>query len=212
MITGRKMDIYAERIRKMRIWLARHGETDWNTNNWIQGHTNTDLNETGRQQAAFLGQRILEEKLPITKIYASTLKRSQQTAQIAAKIAGVPCLVEAGLEEISLGAWEGMTWKEAAEAYPKETEEWNRDRRYNTPPGGECYQDVLDRMVAAIRRICDRETEDVLIVTHAGSIRILLTYVNGTEFTAEAMKQYQTPNGSIRELDLEKLWQVEGSE
>lgn len=184
----------------MKLLLARHGETDWNTKSWIQGSTDIPLNERGKEQAKQLGSRILNDGMALSRIYTSGLKRARQTAAIVSYMAEVPYMVEPGLEEMNLGSWEGRTWKQVQKVYVKEYENWKNNRRYTRTPQGESYQDLLDRLVPALVRIVEREEKDVLVVTHSACIMTLFSYLYETPFE-DMVKNYHTKNAHIYELE-----------
>lgn len=87
----------------MKIYLIRHGQTDWNTEGRIQGSYDSELNENGIRQAKELGARLLESQVNFSRIYSSKQKRAYKTAEIISNITGKPLERVAGLEEINLG-------------------------------------------------------------------------------------------------------------
>lgn len=182
----------------MKIWFARHGETDWNVRRLMQGTTDTDLNENGRNQAAKLGEKMADSG--ITHVYTSWLKRANLTGQIVADRLGIPCEVRDGLQETGLGEWEGRIWTQICEESPEITRRWATDRRNTRPPGGENCEDVLARVVPAVVRIAREATGDVMIVSHNGTIRIFLAELYGTPMETMGA-DYATPNGSAIEVD-----------
>lgn len=183
----------------MKCYLTRHGETDWNIQNKIQGQTDTLLNEKGREQAHELAER-LKDGYEINTIYTSRQKRARETAEVIGEAIRVSPIVREGLEEISLGRWEGYTWKQVREQFRDEYQAWYTNRRYEVPPGGESYQQLLDRLLPALADIFDKNTENVLIVTHSAVIMTLLTYLYDTPFEDMA-KNYKTGNAGIVEID-----------
>src|SRR5687767_15916178 len=94
-----------------RLYIFRHGETDWNLARRIQGHTDIALNERGRDQARDLANRL--ERYPIQAILSSDLARARETAEIVARRSDVPVFVDERLREASLGDAEGLTVDEA---------------------------------------------------------------------------------------------------
>lgn len=184
----------------MKLYLVRHGETDWNLENKIQGQTDTSINDNGREQAKELAERIKEELGGIKRIYSSRQKRALETAQIIGRMLSVSPIVQQGLEEICLGAWEGYTWKQVKEIFSEEYQIWHQNRRYQVPPKGESYQQLLDRLLPALDDIIRKEGQDVLIVTHSAVIMTLMSYVYDTPFENMA-KNYRTGNATIVELD-----------
>lgn len=183
----------------MKFYLTRHGETDWNIQNRIQGQTDTLLNERGREQARELADR-LKDGYEIKTIYTSRQRRARETAEVIGQAIGVTPIVREGLEEISLGSWEGYTWKQVREQFQEEYQAWYTNRRYQTPPGGESYQQLLNRLLPTLAGILDENMENVLLVTHSAVIMTLLTYLYDTPFEDMA-KNYKTGNTGIVEMD-----------
>src|SRR4051794_25554723 len=155
------------------VFLARHGETDWNRDGRWQGKTDIPLSDAGRAQARALGATLAGRG--IVEIHASDLQRASETAEIVARIAGIaaPLKLDARLRERGFGCFEGFTREECADRHP---EAWPRslaDRRA-TPPGGEPQSEVAARVVAALTEIAraPRATGDAtLVVSHGGTIR-----------------------------------------
>lgn len=86
----------------MKLYLVRHGETDWNLENKIQGQTDTSINDNGREQAKELAERIKEELGGIKRIYSSRQKRALETAQIIGRMLSVSPVVQQGLDRKSV--------------------------------------------------------------------------------------------------------------
>lgn len=188
----------------MKLYLVRHGETDWNLQNKIQGQTDTLLNEKGRRQAQELAAE-LKEKHHISSIYSSRQKRAFETAQVVGRAIGVQPAVKQGIEEISFGKWEGYTWGQVREQFPDEYRGWRDNRRYQVPPEGESYQQLLDRVLPALADLIEKNIGNVLAVTHSGVIMTLLSFVYDTPFEDMA-KNYKTRNTGIVELKPELFW------
>jgi alpha-ribazole phosphatase len=163
------------------LFLARHGETDWNRDGRWQGQTDTPLNERGREQARTLAEQLASE--PIAAVYASDLARAVETARIVADARGVPVRTDRRLRELHFGDWEGLTTPEIQERYPGEIDGWRADDGSNAFAGGESYVDMGRRVVAALSDIAsDHPSESVLVILHGGPIRGLLAYANGVTY------------------------------
>lgn len=184
----------------MKLFLVRHGETDWNIESKIQGQTDIALNEKGRQQAKELAGELACREPAIQVIYTSCQLRARQTASIIGEALGIVPVAAKGLEEISLGKWEGYTWRQVREVFAEDYQLWQSNRRYQVPPMGESYQQLLDRLIPAIDNIISREDENTLVVTHSGVIMTLLSYVYDTPFEDMA-RHYKMGNAKIVELD-----------
>ena len=89
------------------LLLVRHGETDWNAEGRLQGHTDRPLNAHGRTQAKDLAERLAGEGADA--IYASDLSRAKETAEILGARLGLPVVIDADLREKNWGNWEGLT-------------------------------------------------------------------------------------------------------
>lgn len=190
----------------MKLFLIRHGQTDWNLRGKIQGSCDIELNDTGIKQAEELNNKVLEESYKFSTIYSSPQTRAVKTAEILSRVTNVDYIPIKGLEEINLGDWEGLSWAEVKEKYPTEYEEWYINRRYTKPPKGESYQDMLERVFAAIHKIINENCDNVIIVTHSAVIMCIQCYLTNTPF--DEMTKFKIDNTSITEIDSDLLMQA----
>lgn len=163
------------------LFLARHGETDWNAQNRWQGHTDIPLNEAGRAQALALAARLTGQ--PLAGVLASDLGRARETAEIAARTLGVPFFgVDPALRERGFGCFEGLTRSECEERHPEDWARYRADSRQR-PSGAEPHEAVIERMAAALRRAAAAPGEHpLLVVSHGGALRAVLTHETGRAF------------------------------
>lgn len=189
----------------MKLYFVRHGETDWNLESKIQGRNDIPLNETGVSQAEQLAMTLKTSEYGIKAIYSSRQKRALVTAEIIGKVLVIPPVVKDGLQEMSLGSWEGFTWPQVREKFADEYQCWYKNRRYQAPPGGESYQQLLDRLLPALAQIMEEAEGNALIVTHSAIIMTLMSYIYDTPFEDMA-KNYKTGNTGIVELEKEELY------
>jgi probable phosphoglycerate mutase len=187
----------------MKLFLIRHGQTDWNVEGKIQGSCDIELNNTGIKQAEELSNKLLQDKYKFSKIYSSPQRRAVKTAEILSKATKVEYVSIEGLEEINLGQWEGLSWAEVKEKFAAEYEEWYINRRHTKPPKGESYQDMLQRVLASIYKIIKENRDDVVIVTHSAVIMCIQCYLTNTPF--DEMTKFKTDNTSITEIDSDLL-------
>jgi broad specificity phosphatase PhoE len=144
------------------LLLVRHGETDWNAEGKLQGHTDRPLNDYGRRQAQALADRLASED--IDAVYASDLSRARETAEIVGSKLGLPVVVDPDLREKNWGNWEGLT----------------SDERLHIEFEGETSEAHRDRTLSAVQRIVERHPgERVVVVTHGGSLRRIQAAVAG---------------------------------
>lgn len=171
----------------MRVYFARHGETDWNALKHIQGSRDIPLNATGRAQAQLLADRLAAQGARIARVYTSQLCRAVETAETVAARFGCGCEVLPGLAEIDFGDWEGMSWSEVRESDPAVFKHFQENRRTQRPPHGESCQDALDRLlpdVGRVLRLADPKDGEILILTHSAVLKAFLCRLNGTPFSS----------------------------
>ena len=184
------------------LLLARHGETDWNRDGRWQGHTNTELNERGREQARALAAQLDGE--PIAAVYASDLARAQQTAELVAAPRGLEVRTDPRLRELHFGGWEGLTTAEIEERYPHEVARWRTDDRAQSFAGGETYEQMGDRVVRALAEIAAAHpSETVLVILHGGPMRGLLAHAAGITYSEQRRLRSQLANCDVIRVDVE---------
>jgi adenosylcobinamide kinase/adenosylcobinamide-phosphate guanylyltransferase len=193
----------------VRLLLARHGETTWNSASRYQGQTDIPLSLRGRRQAQALAARLAHE--PIAAIYASDLQRAAETAGIiaaehrprgtdAAPASPTPLRLEPRLREMSFGEWEGLTYAEIERLAPEHLARWNADRLNIAPPGGETLANLSARVRAVLDEITRNHAEQtVLVVAHGGSLRALMCLALG--LPASAYWQFRFENASLSALE-----------
>ncbi len=126
-----------------RVILVRHGETDWNRENRIQGGVDIPLNERGKEQARDIAARL--SHTVIHYIYSSRLSRALDTAIEIAKLHKLEVLTDKRLNEFRQGKWEGMKTSEARRLYPDLYSRWEKDPTSVTPPRGESVREAFQR-------------------------------------------------------------------
>ncbi len=156
-----------------RFFLVRHGETEWNRLRKIQGISDIPLNDTGRSQAAALGDILSKHRFDL--IVSSPLSRALETAQIVARKLGMPApLVIQDLVERNYGEAEGSSGLELDTLYPPGTE----------IPGREDRADVTKRVVRTLHDLAIRHPEaDILAVAHGAVIRCVVDYAAPGEYS-----------------------------
>lgn len=170
-----------------RIYLVRHGETEWNASMRYQGHADVPLSDKGRRQAQLLGKRLAEEKF--SSFYASDLKRAYETAEIISHFHGLAVETLPELRELNFGLWEGLSAKEIKESFPEVLKQWWEKPLLTRIPGGETLSEMVHRTVTAVKKIVERHSGDnVVIVSHGGVIRSIV--------------------GTVLGMDLNKYWRL----
>jgi probable phosphoglycerate mutase len=157
------------------LYFIRHGETDWNAEARLQGQRDVPLNPTGYVQAEEAGGRLraLVPAYAELDYVASPLSRARDTMERMRAALGLAphayCLDER-LQELSFGAWEGLTWREIRAREANRATVRARDKWTFVPPGGESYAMLAERVAPALASI----TRDAVIVSHGGVARVLL--------------------------------------
>jgi probable phosphoglycerate mutase len=157
------------------LYLARHGETEWNALGKLQGANDVPLNDRGREQAMALGRALASEG--IVRVMASDLSRAKETVEIAAASLGITDLaLDPDLRERSFGPFEGLTRLECEARFPDHWLAWQTSNV--VPPGGEHSPLVVARMKRALGRAFDRGGP-MLVVSHGGAMRLTLNELTG---------------------------------
>ena len=161
------------------LYLVRHGETDFNVAQRLQGRYETSLNARGRQQASECGGVLRdlfarEGHQPVDYAYASSpLMRARETMELIRATLGLdPAAydVDDRLAEVSYGEWEGSTLPEIQVRDPGVLERRERDKWDFAPPGGESYREVAKRVGAWYATV----TRDTVVAAHGGVARVLM--------------------------------------
>ncbi|WP_334023821.1 bifunctional RNase H/acid phosphatase [Nocardia terpenica] len=159
--------------RPTRLLLLRHGQTELSVQRRYSGRGNPPLTAVGREQAG-RAAKYLAAKGDIAAVVTSPLGRARETAEAAAQALGVPVRVLDGLIETDFGAWEGLTFAEAAQRDPELHARWLSDPSVPAP-GGESFDQVRERVEGVRRDIVALYPEqNVVVVSHVTPIKTLL--------------------------------------
>ncbi|MDX1628947.1 MAG: histidine phosphatase family protein [Fulvivirga sp.] len=161
-------------MKTKKIYLVRHGQTDYNLKGIVQGSgIDADLNEKGRSQAKIFYEAFHE--VPFDKVYTSALKRSIQSVESFID-QGIPHEILPELNEINWGTREGMKITPEEDAYYHEViKEWQQGNTTLPIEGGESPQQVFERQTKAIESILSNSSEEtILICMHGRAMRVLL--------------------------------------
>ena len=149
----------------LRLWLVRHGVTDWNLEGRWQGWTDTALSDTGRTQAKRLEARLVGREF--NAVFSSDLQRAFDTA----KLAGLTPTLDARLREVHFGTFEGGL--SADNHLHPEFEAWLAAPGTRRTPGGESYGDLQRRALEWLAEL--PESGEVIAFAHGGTIQTLVT-------------------------------------
>lgn len=172
-----KQESKGEEFLMLNIYLTRHGETQWNKENRLQGWKDSKLTENGIRNAIALGERL--SQTDFNAIYSSPIGRAVQTAKLICSDRTIPIVFNDDLKEVNFGEWEGKTGEEIKQDFQQEFFHfWNAPHLYNHKPHkGESLEDLKKRMEKALKNIIKANADgNVLIVTHGIAIRAILSY------------------------------------
>jgi len=193
------------------IWFIRHGETPWNRERRLQGWQDIALNDTGRQQAQALADRLVKAAAhtPFAALYSSPLARALETAKPAADRLGLTIQSEPALRERRFGVLEGIPFPEIAQRAPEAAAVWRRRNPDEPLEGGESLGQFQARIVAAALAIARRHPgERVLAITHGGALDIIWRTAKPVDLSAP--QRPPLPNTGINRIGIaaEGPWQL----
>jgi len=161
-----------------KVFLVRHGVTEWHRERRVLGQRDIPLNDDGLAQSEAVASALAP--LKIAEVIASPLVRAVQTAELIGEQVNIQVARDPRFIDFRVGRWEGMTYDDVA-ASPQ-YQRFLVDPMSESIPGGESMADIRRRSVSGL----DQALEDspsgdgIVIVTHAGIIRVLLTYYAGS--------------------------------
>jgi broad specificity phosphatase PhoE len=176
------------------IYLARHGESDWNAANRFQGHSDRPLTEEGRRQAETLAELVAVEN--VDTIYSSPLIRALETARIVAARTGLEVTELDDLREVDTGSWSGLSRAEVQERFPEGFERWISGG--SGWEDGETYEEMGARVLGALKEIARADPGGrILVVSHGGPIRAIQAAANGMDIHEYRRLKPVEPNAGL---------------
>lgn len=174
----------------MKLYLIRHGETDYNKQKKNQGQIDVPLNEYGRELAVKTREGLFN--IPFDLCLCSPLGRARETAELVLEGRNVPVIIDERIIEVSFGSYEGRCWDPKAwdEAMPKEFQcFFDEPGKYQAPLDGESLETLKRRTGAFLEDICHREEYKdytILVSTHGAALAGIIA--------------------NIKELPVERFW------
>ncbi len=164
----------------MKLYLIRHGETDWNIVKRLQGATDIPLNENGEALARETAEGLKE--IPFDMIFTSPLKRAHRTAEIVKGNREIPLIIEERIREICFGDYEGLVSKSEGYSIPDPDFKFffTKTDCYKTPPNGEPIESLLERtndFLEELKKREDLKDKTILVSTHGAAVRALLSNI-----------------------------------
>lgn len=179
------------------LFLIRHGATIWNHENRFQGQQDVPLSEEGRRQATLLGVRFERQfrGLRFDAVWCSDLSRARETAVPVAAALGLPVREHPGLREMNFGRWEGLTFSRIEEVFPENAASYRADPVRTSPPDGENFLAVYERVMSALEAILAGGERRVILVAHGGSLKALLCHL--LDWDPAARNRLSVENASL---------------
>jgi probable phosphoglycerate mutase len=163
----------------LKLYITRHGETEWNREGRMQGWQNSNLTEKGVENAKRLGDRL--RNIEFDCIYCSPLGRAVDTAMHIKGNKNTEIIFKEALKEMGFGCWEGVEHEEVMSRHPEQRHNfWHKPHLYK-PVDGESYEELLLRVRTIFDGIIgNTQCENVLIVTHAAVIKAIYSIIKNS--------------------------------
>lgn len=186
----------------MKIYVVRHGQTDWNITGRFQGWADIPLDASGIEHAKNLNHFLKD--IDIDVLYSSDLIRALQTIIPLSVQKSLPIYIDNRFRELSVGEWEGKNWSELSQVYKEFIERSSKNGFTEAIPGGESLKAFQDRIVNGFESMVQQhEGKDIVLVTHGGSIRVLLCYLMNVSLIRR--DEFPAENGSVYVLEYDPL-------
>lgn len=181
------------------IVLVRHGQTNMNIKGTYSGWSDSELNETGIEQACIAREKLAGEDFDI--IYSSPLKRALRTAEIINENFKKEIILDKNLREHSFGNWEDLTYLEIGEKYPEEAVKWQEDPINHCISGGESTAQFYNRVAKFFDNLIENgQGNRYLIAAHLGTIMIAISHFIG--LGVEGMYRFKIDNCGITKITI----------
>ncbi len=158
----------------MKLYIIRHGETDWNARHLFQGQINTSLNEKGEQQAREARKRIQELGLSFDAVYSSPIDRALRTVEIVIGLDRSQIHTDARLLEMNFGPLDETPFDKAS---PMVGNLFCKPSAYVPPCGAESFPDVEKRIASFLEDMRRQPAEHILAGCHGCTMRVIMQYV-----------------------------------
>jgi broad specificity phosphatase PhoE/CTP:molybdopterin cytidylyltransferase MocA len=187
------------------LYLIRHGETQQQSDKVFIGQWDVPLNALGREQAKKVALALLEEQPDSETIYCSDLLRATETATLIANAMkrsySFDLVATPAFRELSLGDWDGLLIEDVKQRYPEEYRKRGETLlTYKIGNDSENFYDLRYRVMKKLHQLMEETTGDLILVTHAGVIRVILSELLGEDL--EGMMGIKIPKGSLRKVPI----------
>ena len=190
-------------MARLRVFVVRHGETEWVRERRFAGSRDIPLTEVGREQCAAVGRALAGTA--VAAVYASPLERARASADVIAKPHGLPVRIVPAFSEMSFGSWEGLTRDEVRGRYPDAWAQWRSAPHLFEPAGGETVPGVAARVTAGIKALQDaHDSQTIVLVSHGIVARVIVLDALGLGL--DRLWTLDAAPAGITEIEYEPGW------
>lgn len=186
-----------------KLYLIRHGETEWNANYKVQGTIDINLNEKGIKQAELVAKRLVNENIEV--LYTSSLNRAKTTAEKIAQELKLEIKELHEYREICLGPWQGLTINEINEKYAEHYKIYREKPSEFNMPGAETFLQVAERFCKTVNStIIENKDKNIAIVSHGTAIKAAIINILGIDI--DYYNKFRIDNASISILQFSEKY------
>lgn len=184
----------------VKLILVRHALTVDNQKSRLSGHIDSSISEEGREQIDKITNYLKD--FDIDKIYTTTSSRTKDTVKKLSELKFIEIIEKESLREISFGDFEGLTFDEIKDKYPKEFQDMIEKGYEYKYPNGESLIDSYNRVCIELDNIIsNNDDRTILICSHGGTIRNIITYLISNSYKYHW--NFKIDNGSVTILEVQ---------
>jgi broad specificity phosphatase PhoE len=190
-------------VSRLRVFVVRHGETEWVRERRFAGSRDIPLTEVGRDQCGAVARALSGST--VAAVYASPLERARVSAEVIAEPHRLPVRIAPAFSEMSFGSWEGLTRDEVRARYPDAWAQWRLAPHLIEPAGGETVPGVAARVTAGIRALQDaHDSQTIVLVSHGIVARVIVLDALGLGL--DRLWTLDAAPAGITEIEYEPGW------
>lgn len=184
----------------VKLILVRHALTVDNQRSRLSGHIDSSISEEGKEQIDKITNYLKD--FDIDKIYTTTSSRTKDTVKKLSELKSIEIIEKESLKEISFGDFEGLTFDEIKDKYPKEFQDMIKKGYEYKYPDGESLIDSYNRVCTELDNIIsNNDNQTILICSHGGTIRNIITYLISNSYKYHW--NFKIDNGSVTILEVQ---------
>lgn len=184
----------------VKLILVRHALTVDNQKSRLSGHIDSYISEEGKEQIDKITNYLKD--FDIDKIYTTTSSRTKDTVKKLSELKFIEIIEKESLKEISFGDFEGLTFDEIKDKYPKEFQDMIEKGYEYKYPNGESLIDSYNRVCIELDNIIsNNDNRTILICSHGGTIRNIITYLISNSYKYHW--NFKIDNGSVTILEVQ---------